>query len=411
MTLPQLRNNGHSRFAPSASKRWIMCPGSIKLSEKFPPQPDTEYSREGTAAHDLAKVCLVEGVDAVTHKGKEFNGFIADDGMCEAVQVYLNEVWGRIPGDDPDTVFRVEQKVDLSWLHPGMYGSSDCYLFKRKQKVLDVLDYKHGVGIPVDADWNSQAMIYALGALHCLWAEEVQRAGKVISILQLVDTVEIVIVQPRWRVEDERIKVWSISARDLIYWGIHVLKGAAAACEEESAPLRAGDHCRFCPALAGCPAQAEHAMALAKTTFKDPVLPSPEDMTAEDISKVMRVAGMLKDWVDSVKEYAQHRMEMGMVIPGFKLVQKKANRSWADEAQAAQVLEGFLGERAWTKELLSVKQAEDALKKMFKDGPKKLEGLWVKPDTGLTMAAEDDRRAAVAPPASVAFLDDADFLK
>lgn len=410
MTLPQLKSNGHSRFAPSASKRWILCPGSINLSAKFPEKEDTEYSREGTAAHDLASRCLTEGVDAKTHHGKIFNGFVADDEMCEAVQVYLEEVWGRIPADDPDVVFRVEQKVDLSWLHPGMYGSSDCYLFKRKLKLLDVLDYKHGVGIPVDAEWNSQAMIYALGALHRLWEEEVKRTGKVISILQLVDTVEVVIVQPRWRVEEERIKKWSISTRDLIYWGIHILKGAAAACEDENAPLRPGDHCRFCPAIAGCPAQAERAMALAKTTFKDPVFPSPESLSAEDISQIMRVAGMLSNWVDEVKEYARQRMEMGMKIPGFKLVQKKANRGWVDEAQAAKTLESFLGDDAWTKKLLSVKQAEDALKKKYKDGPKKLDGLWSKPDTGLTMAPEEDRRTEIAAPASL-FIENADFMK
>lgn len=406
MTLPQ-KSNGHSRFAPSASKRWIMCPGSIQLSAKFPDKPDTEYSREGTGAHDLAALCLKEGVDAKTYHGKEFNGFIADDGMCEAVQVYLEEVWKHA---GVGQVFRVEQKVDLSWLHPGMYGSSDAYIYAREKKKLTVLDYKHGVGVPVDAEWNPQAMIYALGAMHRLWEEEVKALGKVVSLLQMVDEIEIVIVQPRWRIEEERIKSWSVSSRDLIYWGIHILKGAAAACEEENAPLRAGSHCQFCPALAGCPAQAERAMQIAKTTFADPVLPRPEDMTGQDIARVMEVAGMLKTWVDEVKEYAQRQMELGMKIPGFKLVAKKANRGWADEGEAAKVLEGFLGDGAWKKELLSVKQAEDALKKKMKDGPKQIEHLWSKPDTGLTIAPEDDRRKEITAPGAL-FLEDADFLK
>lgn len=408
MTLP-IKSNGHSRFAPSASKRWIMCPGSIQLSAKFPEKPDTEYSKEGTGAHDLAALCLKEGVNAKTYQGKEFNGFIAGDEMVDAVQVYLDEVWARLP-EDGGIVYRVEQKVDLSWLHPGMYGSSDCYIYARAAKKLTVLDYKHGVGVPVDAEWNPQAMIYALGAMHRLWEEEVTAQGKVVSLLQLVDEVEVVIVQPRWRIEEERIKTWTISARDLIYWGIHILKGAAAACEEENAPLRAGSHCQFCPALAGCPAQAERAMQVAKTTFADPILPRPEDMTGQDIARIMEVAGMLKTWVDEVKDYALRQMELGMKIPGFKLVQKKANRDWVDEAEAAKVLEGHLGDAAWTKKLLSVKQAEDALKKKMKDGPKQIETLWSKPDTGLTIAPEEDRRKEVTAPGAL-FLEDADFLK
>ncbi len=408
MTLPQ-KNNGHSRFAPSASKRWIMCPGSIQLSAKFPDKPDTEYSKEGTGAHELASLCLTEGVNASTHHGKTFNGFVAGDEMVEAVQVYLDEVWSRLP-EEGGVVYRVEQKVDLSWLHPGMYGSSDAYIYNRPRKVLSVLDYKHGVGVPVDAEWNPQAMIYALGAMHRLWEEEVKALGKVVSLLQMVDEIEIVIVQPRWRVEEERVKVWTVSARDLIYWGIHVLKGAAAACEEENAPLRAGAHCQFCPALAGCPAQAERAMQVAKTTFADPILPRPEDMTGQDIARIMEVAGMLKTWVDEVKDYALRQMELGMKIPGFKLVQKKANRGWADEEEAAKALEKMIGEAAWKKELVSVKQAEDVLKKKMKDGAKQIEHLWTKPDTGLTIAPEDDRRKEVTAPGAL-FLEDADFLK
>jgi len=375
-----------------------------------PEQPDSEYAAEGSAAHELAARCLNNG-----HNAADCIGSACGDGgkfevtkeMADAVQVYLDEVRRRIPeGGALNKELFVEKRFDMSWVHPGLGGTTDSYIFNRPK--LHVIDYKHGVGVIVDPEWNPQAMIYALGALHDLWTAETARTKKIVNVLSLADTVEIVIVQPRAFGEEEPVKTWEISVSDLIYWGVHVLKAAAVATEDANAPLRVSKECRFCPAIAVCPAQAENALALAKTQFNDPIFPTPDLLTPETIAKIMALSQVFNSWTDEVKAYAQKQMECGMKIPGFKLVQKKSNRKWRDELEAGVALKKLIGDAAFDHSVISVAQAEKALK------PLKLDlspDLWEKPDAGVSIAPESDKRAAVSAPAALDFLDSADFLQ
>lgn len=412
-----MNTRAHSKYAPSSSTRWINCPGSINLCEQVPEPEDTEYSREGTAAHEVGSKALLEEKNAFDYMGQMFNGFKCDKEMAEAVQEYLEECRSRFP-EYPggfkaanEKVIFVEKRYDLSWLHPGLFGSADCTIYNTQEKKLHVLDYKHGVGVIVDPEWNSQAMIYALGALHWLWSSQTEVTKKAISVLQMVDTVELVIVQPRGFNSEETTRTWEIKASDLIYWGVHVLKAAIAATLQEGAALRVGKWCRFCPALAVCPQQAEHAMALAKTDFNNPVLPSPDQLTPEQIVKVLNAADILKAWSDEVRAFAQQQMELGVQLPGYKLVAKKSNRAWKEELEAASALQEMLGEDAYEKKLLSPAKAEKALKLVMKgkQAAATLEPYWHKPDTGLTMAPVTDKRPALPPPGNMDFLHDADW--
>lgn len=411
----------HSKHSPSASHRWMNCPGSVKLCEQVPASEDTVYSREGTAAHELGSKALLEQKSALDYIGKTFNGFKCDKEMAEAVQEYVEICRSKIP--DPsvvgdfkqvlDKLVFVEKRLDISWLHPGLFGSSDFVSYDVRNKRLHVIDYKHGVGVIVDPEWNSQAMIYALGALYMIWSAQTEITRRAVSVLQMVNEVEISIVQPRGFGADESVRSWSISASDLIYWGVHVLKAALSATMQEGAPLRAGSHCRFCPALAVCPEQAKNALELAKTDFEKPVLPPPSEMTPEQIVKVMNAADVLKVWADEVRGYAQKQMELGVQLPGWKLVAKKSNREWKDELESASELERLLGDNAYERKLLSVKKAEDVLKLRMKKAEVEatLEPFWHKPDNGLTIAPESDKRPALAAPGVMDFLHDADWAK
>ena len=416
------KNNGHALYAPSSSHRWMHCPGSIALSQQVPESDDTEYSREGTAAHELGSKALIENRKATDYMGQDFNGFKCDKEMAEAVDQYLEICRERFPisqGQDPEEFFKwalekiifVEKRFDLSWIIPDQFGTSDCTIYNSEAKKLHVIDYKHGVGVIVDPEWNSQAMMYALGALHFIWACQTEVTKRAISVLQMVETVEIVIVQPRGFNADEVVRTWEISAADLIYWGVHVLKAAYAATLQENAPLRVGSHCRFCPALAVCPEQARNALALAQTEFSNPVLPAPHELTPDQIVKIMNVADVISSWADEVRAYAQKQMELGVQLPGWKLVAKKSNRGWRDELEAAAVLEKIFGENAYEKKLLSVAKAEDALGLRMKkaDAKKQLEPLWEKPDAGLTIAPVTDKRPALPAPGVMDFMHDADW--
>lgn len=67
----------------------------------------------------------------------------------------------------------IEQRLDFSrWVENG-FGTGDCVIVA--DEVLQIIDYKHGLGILVSAGddehgGNSQMMCYALGALEVFGA-------------------------------------------------------------------------------------------------------------------------------------------------------------------------------------------------------------------------------------------------
>lgn len=76
-----------SPYRPSSSHRWLLCPGSVQSEASFP-DTTSSYAEEGTAAHQLAEVCLNDGKNADEFLGEVFNGFEVLPEMAFAVQDY-----------------------------------------------------------------------------------------------------------------------------------------------------------------------------------------------------------------------------------------------------------------------------------------------------------------------------------
>ena len=47
----------HAKLSASGAERWLTCPGSIKAEESIPDK-SSKFAMEGTAAHELAELCL-----------------------------------------------------------------------------------------------------------------------------------------------------------------------------------------------------------------------------------------------------------------------------------------------------------------------------------------------------------------
>ena len=45
----------HALLSASSSHRWLACPPSAVAAEAYPEQ-DTEFTREGTLAHEVAEI-------------------------------------------------------------------------------------------------------------------------------------------------------------------------------------------------------------------------------------------------------------------------------------------------------------------------------------------------------------------
>lgn len=304
----------HSPIGASSMERWSTCPGSIRLSKGIKGR-ESAYALEGTKAHELAATIL-----ECELAGQPWHDPDADPEMLEAVMVYVKEVMSDAKGNK----VLIEQRVDLSSLHPGLFGTCDNITFVADKKLLRVRDYKHGQGISVEAKGNLQMRFYGLGAL--------------LSTKFPCEKVELQIVQPRGSHPEGPIRSEIISSFELLEFADE-LKTAAERTEDPNAPLHAGEHCRFCPAAGICPEIKNKAQAIAKGEFgvvREGV--AAAEIDTRELARTLEWIPILKAYLENVHEFAYNLAQRGVKIPGWKLVAKRPTRKWIDPAKTEKFL-------------------------------------------------------------------------
>lgn len=330
----------HAKLAPSASHRWIECPGSIRMSEGTASKSSV-YAAEGTAAHELAAKCLTTGYDATKFLGQVIDiagggilmpnsplgddntRFDIDEEMAEGVQLYLDYVRGFV-AKYPEHEIDVEQRLDMTHIHPECFGTGDTVLYAVKTEWLHVFDFKYGKGVAVDVRENPQLLTYGSGAVRRYHNRPLKG-------------ITLHVVQPRCPHPDGPIRSYDADMLELLEFE-DFLAAAAKATEAPDAPLHAGEWCKFCLALPTCPKARERSMqaALAEFAPQDgaPILMNPAQLTEEQLADVLNEADFLLTWVKAVQVYAHEQAVAGKIPPGFKLVPKRASRKWKDDNEA-----------------------------------------------------------------------------
>lgn len=380
---------GHSKLGASSSERWMKCTGSNALidSLNLPKDEGSEYSKEGTAAHELADYCLVNAVDAkILVNGKsKFNGYTPTSEMAEAVQVYLDYI--RSKQSDFAEIF-VEEEFSLDFIDPTMFGTNDCAIVDTGES-LEIVDYKHGQGQEVFAVNNSQLLYYALGAYRKFELE-----GKVKKIV-------LTIVQPRifsgdkiksWTITEKRLLEFEKELRDIVHNKINV----------GDVELKSGDHCKWCRAKAHCPKLREEAMEIAKVAFDEEAitgkdLTPPDIMSPEQMVKILENGETIKKWIDSVFSFAKNQLEMGKEVKGYKLVEGRSNRKFTSEEDIIDAFGEKFGDKLYKKSLIGITDMEKLV------GKKSLEPFTFKPKGASTMVPASDKRPAIKVSASQMF--------
>lgn len=362
----------HSPIGASSMERWAACPGSVRLCKDLP-ETSSAYADEGTQAHDLAAKWLKTAKEPV----------FPNEAMREGVTLYVNYVRSQMrePVVKEGDVFHVEEQFDLSSIHPGCFGTSDVVIWRPTIQYLEVIDFKYGAGILVNANDNPQLKYYALGALLAK-----QYPAKII---------QMTIVQPRIDCDEGPIRSSVIEWADLYDFAVE-LKAYAQATEDPNAPLVPGEHCRFCKAAPSCPELRAKTQAIAKTEFRTGLSYDPQKL-----KEALDAREFIKAWLKSLDEFAYAEAEAGRCPPGYKLVAKRANRQWKDEEQAAKELEKIgvsPGVMYEPRTLLSPAKLEKLgiKKKVFEE-------LVESVSSGHTLAPESDKRPAVKPSAQEEF--------
>lgn len=370
----------HSKIGASSMHRWAVCPGSVRLSENIPNR-SSRYAEEGTDAHELAAYRLTEGV-------YDRHPLAENAEMLEHVDTYVQFVEDLRKGA-PLGELMIECKFDLSELHPGLFGTADAVVYDMPRQILHVVDLKYGAGIAVEVEENEQLMYYGVGALLTLQ----KKAYKISKIV-------LHIVQPRLG----GIRSWETTPERLLDFMIDLV-GFAEATEKPNSPLHPGDHCRFCPATATCPAIKDKAQEMAKLEFgKLELSPNGGEMSVPydpaKLSEVLHSLPMIEAWAKGVRDFAYSEAAAGKPIPGWKLVAKRATRKWVDPQATAAFFK-----KEWptslrslmtdpTPEPLSPAQVEKILHKKQHD---KLIPLITAVSSGETLVPESDKRPSINP--------------
>jgi hypothetical protein len=344
--------------------RWSKCPGSVRLSQNIP-STTSVYAEEGTKAHELAeKILKNEKVD--------FN--VYDFEMIEAVQVYTRYVMDE---RKKATEWGVEEKFDLSELHPGLFGTCDAWIYHEDAKTLEVIDLKFGQGLPVEVENNVQLKYYSLGAL--------------LKLKKPVSTVKMTIAQPRCYHHDGPIRSTTLTANDLLEFASDLID-AALETEKEDAKLSAGDHCRFCPAAPLCPELNKQAVETAKNEFSPALSYSPEKL-----SETLSIIPAIEAWAKAVKEFAYREAQAGRIAPGYKLVPKRATRKWKEGENVEERLLKDFGLSFLDVTEQSLRSPAQIEKLIPKADREKLEELIVKESSGDTLVPDSDKRRESKP--------------
>lgn len=319
-------NRAHAKLSASGSKQWLTCTPSIKLSEPFPDTTSAD-AQLGTMAHELAENRLRW---AIFKAGTLYD---ADKEMLDYVTVYTNYVMERyhsMLADTLDAVVLLEQRLDFSKYVPKGFGTGDVVLVG--DNLLEIIDLKYGLGVPVQAYNNTQLRLYALGAIETYKG------------IYSFDTVRVTIVQPRL----DSISSWDIDVSEIERWGEEYVRPRALMAYNGEGEYISGDHCRWCKAKSICRKRAEDQLEMAKFEFRKPDL-----LTDDELSEILIRADELSKWVKDVTAYATDRVKSGLELPGWELTAGRVQRKIAEPIEAARLLTdlGFTESQIYSVEL------------------------------------------------------------
>ena len=365
----------HAYLSASASHRWLACPPSAKLCANILDQA-SEYAQQGTDCHELCAYLVEKALGREVIDPTE-NLTYYDAQLQNCAEEYRNYVLEQIEAakefcKDPQVM--IEQRLDFSrWVENG-FGTGDCVIVA--DEVLQIIDYKHGLGVLVSAGddehgGNSQMMCYALGALEVF--------GDIYDINQ----IKMTIFQPR----RDNISTYTISKDDLLKWADEVLAPTAQLAYVGEGEFKAGDHCTFCKVKATCRKRAEYNLELAKYDFE---MPATLDDT--EIAAILEKVDEMISWGNDIKEYALQQAQSGVHFEGWKVVEGRSNRKYTDEAAVAFAVKDA-GFDPYEKRLLGVTAMSTLLgKKKFEE---LLGGLIYKPPGKPALVPESDKRPAM----------------
>ena len=373
--------NAHALLSPSAAHRWIHCTPSVRLEEGVKDE-GSDFAAEGTLAHAIASRKILETLgrphdeqDREIEELRERYYSEEMEGYTDTYRSIVLEKFNDAKTRSKDARLLVEVRLDFGAFLPDAFGTADAVIIA--DDLMEVIDFKYGKGVKVDADHNPQMMIYALGALdEFLLDYDIKR-------------VRMTIVQPRI----DNLSECGMMVGELTAWRTVTLKPAAEKAFAGVGDQVPGEWCQFCKVRATCSAIAEKARQICNEDFREARL-----ISDEDIPGLLPLVPVLKGWLEDFASHALQRALDGATIKGYKLVEGRSIRQVTDQDAllGALLVKGYQRDDLLKKpELKAIGELEKLVgKKAFAEIGKP----WlVKPQGKPTLAEESDKRPVWKP--------------
>ncbi|MBO6182652.1 MAG: DUF2800 domain-containing protein [Acidaminococcaceae bacterium] len=360
----------HALLTASGSKRWLSCTPSARLEATFA-EKETTAAAEGTAAHALAEYKVKRALRYFCKRPvSEFEDEVMDM-ATDDYAAFILEAMAEMRKAGADPTVMIETRLDFSDWVPDGFGTGDCIIIGGD--TLHIVDLKYGAGVLVEAEGNSQMMLYALGAL--------QQFGCLYDVKKILMTI----FQPR----RENISTAEVSVEMLMEWADNFVRPKAKMAFAGEGEYLPGDWCLFCRAADKCRARAEANLKVAREEFGLPPL-----LTDEEVEALLPRLPDLVRWANELQAYAlDAAVNHGKQWNGFKVVEGRSIRKYADEDAVANAAEACGYKDIYQKKLINLGDLEKLMgKKKFQEV---LGAFIVKPPGKPTLVPVSDKRPAL----------------
>jgi hypothetical protein len=321
------------------------------MCQKYPGDPDSPESKEGTAAHWVMAQYL--GLTPEQRANRPGIGTLAPNGvpvtdeMIEGAEMFVEAVG--------DAVDHIEEVLPASLdIHPDNWGTPDAWGYKAVPipdtaivgGLITLADYKFGHR-HVDVFENWQLVDYAKLVIDKLGLDGLQ---------EQYTRINFVIVQPRNYHAEGPVRTWSCMASDLrAAW--NKIRAAIIAAQAEDAPFATGPACRDCTARAHCTALQRAALAAVDEAGRMTPMELPPAAVGLELRIMQAALERLKARVSGLEEVALATVRAGKIVPGFRIETGKGRERWTVPVEQLAAMGDVMGLKVTKLQPVTPKQA------------------------------------------------------
>lgn len=356
----------HYRYSGSKAGRLMQCPGYLQACDKLKiVYKENPHAKRGTDLHAIQE-----------HLRK--NNLTPEEINISAMFPALDANVIKEYRDVTDNVYKklddILDKYELDYLilepkvtvNDETGGYIDVLAYNDEYAC--IIDYKMGYN-PVPAEKNPQGLFYHWATL------EDEKYKQYVKDKKLI----FVIIQPQsepdiWEIPPGHLKSFVKQYLDSVNWS-----------KADNAILNAGKECKYCDNAPYCDEMKSYAKRAVKI---DP-------QQCESLSVALTLAKILEPWIKSVYTEAESLLKTGEKLPGYKLVEKRKTKQWANVDSVIGLIDQHPLKDQFYKH--DIKTPAQVLKIAAKDKEllQKLNSEIISKSSGVTLADESDKRPAI----------------